>query len=302
MLDRFRARSPVGAATVAVVTGATRGIGLALTQALIDRGATVYAIGRDPGRLSDLRDRLPRPTLALPGAARRGQEPEKLQPRRLDVGDGAAFAALLDEVYARHGRLDWVVNNAGIVGGGELADMSDAQVRALVDVNLWGVLHGSRLAAAHMRRQGSGRIVNVASMAAVMPVPYSAVYTATKHAVFGLTLALREELRGHGVGVHVFCPDIVDTGIFERALDNDGYSYAGIIQRHFSRAITPEAAARHLLDGVAREQAIVYAPPRSRVVGTLGRIWPTFFARQVALRMRAEPVPAATPKSTLETA
>ncbi len=95
--------------------------------------------------------------------------------------------------------------------------------------------------------------------------------------------------------MHVFCPDIVDTGIFERALDNDGYSYAGIIQRHFSRAITPEAAARHLLDGVAAEQPIIYAPPRSRVVGTLSRILPAFFAHQVALRMRAEPEPTSKP-------
>jgi short-subunit dehydrogenase len=271
-----RPRSAIGAGAIAVVTGATRGIGFALSRALLDRGATVYAIGRDADRLATAQARLRHPAL---------------HPRRLDVANGAAFAALLDEVAARHGRIDCRVNNAGIVAGGELADMSDAQLHALVDVNLWGVLHGSRLAAAHMRRQRSGCIINIASMAAVLPVPYSAVYTATKHAVFGLTLALREELREHGVSVHVLCPDIVDTGIFERALDNDGYSYAGVIRRHFGRAISPETAVRHLLAGVARDEAVIYAPRRSRALGTLGRLFPSFFARQVALRMRAEPQP-----------
>src|SRR5262249_40584087 len=149
-----------------------------------------------------------------------------------------------------------------------LADMSDAQMKKVVDVNLWGVIHGSRLAAARMRRQKSGRVVNVASMAGVFPVPFSAVYTATKHAAFGVSLALREELAPHGVGVHVVCPDVVDTGIFDHAIDNAGYSYRNVITRHIGRAISAGEAARHVIAGVASDRAVIYTPPRSRAIGT----------------------------------
>jgi short-subunit dehydrogenase len=262
------------AVAVAVITGATRGIGFALAEAMLADGAIVHAVGVDAARVADAAARLRHPALRV---------------HRLDVADGDAVARLLDDVAAEHGRLDWMINNAGVLAGGELADMSERQLRALVDVNVWGVIHGSRHAAARMRRHGRGRIVNVASMAAVLPVPYSAVYTATKHAVFGLSLALREELRAHGVGVHVVCPDIVDTGIFDRAIDNAGYSYRRIIDRHFSRAISAREAARHVLAGVARDQPIIYTPPRSRALGTLGRLFPSFFARQVGLRMNDSP-------------
>ena len=261
-------------APVAVITGATRGIGFALAEAMLAGGAIVYAVGVDAARVADVAVRLRHPALRA---------------HRLDVADGNGVERLLCDIDAEHGRLDWMINNAGVLAGGELADMSERQLRALVDVNLWGVIHGSRHAAAHMRRQRHGRIVNVASMAGVLPVPYSAVYTATKHAVFGLSLALREELREHGVGVHVVCPDIVDTGIFDRAIDNANYSYRRVIDRLFSRAISARDAARHVLDGVARDQAIIYTPPRSRIVGTLGRLFPSFFARQVGIRMNDNP-------------
>jgi short-subunit dehydrogenase len=264
---------------VAVITGATRGIGLALAEALLRDGMRVYALGRDEARLAEAAARLAHPCLHT---------------RRLDVADAEAFAALVAAVVQTHGRLDWMVNNAGCLAGGELADMSAAQMKQLVDVNLWGVIHGSRLASVEMRRQRSGRIINVASMAGVLPVPFSAVYTATKHAVFGFSLALREELRGYGVGVHVVCPDVVATGIFDRADDTRGYSYRQVISRHMGRAISAADAARYVLTGARKELPIIYAPPRSRALGAVGRIFPSLIARQVAMRMAPEKFPGET--------
>jgi NAD(P)-dependent dehydrogenase (short-subunit alcohol dehydrogenase family) len=255
---------------VAIVTGATRGIGFALAEAMLREGMTVYGVGVDPDRLAAAAARVGRPGF---------------HPRRVDVSDLPAVEELVREVRAAHGRIDWVVNNAGLVGGGELADMGEAQLRKLVDVNLWGVIHGSRIAASLMRGQGEGTIVNVASMAGVFPVPYSAVYTATKHAVFGFSLALREELAPHGVGVHVVCPDLVDTTIFDGALDTAGYSYRKTVNRHLGRAISAEEAARHVLAGVKKGQGIIYTPPRSSLLGAFGRMFPSFLARQVAFRM-----------------
>jgi NAD(P)-dependent dehydrogenase (short-subunit alcohol dehydrogenase family) len=264
-------------AQVAIVTGATRGIGFALAEAMLREGTTVYAIGVDAQRVAE--------------AARRLSHPN-LRARRVDVAELAACEALFSEVVSAHGRIDVVVNNAGVVGGGELADMEDEKVRRIVDVNLWGVLHGSRLAASIMRGQRSGSIVNVASMAGVLPVPFSAVYTATKHAVFGFSLALREELAPYGVGVHVVCPDIVDTTIFDHALDTAGYSYRSAIARHAGRAITPEEAARHALAGVRKGRSVIYTPPRSSMLGALGKMFPTFIARQIAARMGPDRTPS----------
>ncbi|HEY2511440.1 MAG TPA: SDR family oxidoreductase [Polyangiaceae bacterium] len=263
---------------VAIVTGATRGIGFALAEAMLAEGTTVYAVGLDPARVAEMGARLAHP---------------RFHARRADVADLAAVEALFHEVHRAHGRIDCVVNNAGLLAGGELADMGDAQLRKLVDVNLWGVIHGSRLAASLMRRQRAGTIVNVASMAGVFPVPFSAVYTATKHAVFGFSLALREELAPHGVGVHVVCPDIVDTSIFDRALDTSGYSYRAAVTRHIGRAITAEEAARHVLTGLRRGRAVIYTPPRSSLLGAVGKMFPTFIARQVASRMAPAAAPAA---------
>jgi short-subunit dehydrogenase len=260
----------VRSSQVAVITGATRGIGLALAEALLKEGMIVYAVGVDEKRVAELAARLAHP---------------RLHARRLDVASRSALEGLLAEVESAHHRLDWMVNNAGVLAGGELADMSEAQMERLVDVNLWGVIHGSRLAAQRMRRQKSGHIINVASMAGVFPVPFSAVYTATKHAVFGFSLALREELRSYGVSAHVVCPDVVDTGIFDRADDNAGYSYRNIINRHLSRAITVEEAVGCIIAGVDKDRAVIYAPNRSRAIGAVGRMFPSFIARQVAMRM-----------------
>jgi len=95
-----------------------------------------------------------------------------------------------------------------------------------------------------------------------------------------------------GVGVHVVCPDVVDTSIFDRALDTASYSYRQTISRHLGRAISAEDAARHTLAGVRKGRAVIYTPPRSRTLGTFGRLFPSFVARQVAARM-APPVAAA---------
>ena len=255
---------------VAVITGATRGIGLALAEALLADGMIVYAIGANEARVAELAQRLQHP---------------RLHARRVDVADRSALEALLAEVESAHNRLDWMVNNAGVLAGGELADMSQAQMERLVDVNLWGVIHGSRLAAARMRRQGSGHIVNVASMAGVFPVPFSAVYTATKHAVYGFSLALREELRPHGVSAHVVCPDIVDTGIFDRSDDNADYSYRNVINRYRWRTIAVDKAVRCIVAGVDKDRAVIYAPGFSGALGLFGKMFPSFTAQQVATLM-----------------
>ena len=129
--------------------------------------------------------------------------------------DAVAVQALVDEVAVRHGRLDFMFNNAGIVIGGRTDEMSREHWDRVIDVNLKGVVNGVVAAYPLMVSQGHGHIVNTASTAGLAPAVLVAAYSASKHAVVGLTGALRPEAARFGVRVSVMCPGAVDTPILD---------------------------------------------------------------------------------------
>ena len=135
---------------------------------------------------------------------------------RLDVTDAAAVQAAVDEVVDRAGRLDLMFNNAGIVWGGDTELLTLDQWNAIIDVNIRGVVHGVAAAYPPMVRQGHGHIINTASMAGLTAAGQITSYVTTKHAVVGLSLALRSEAVTHGVGVLVVCPSAVETPILDK--------------------------------------------------------------------------------------
>ena len=161
----------------AIVTGAGSGIGAALCRALVSAGATVVCTDID----GDAAER----TAAALGASARSA--------RLDVTDAAAVQAAVDEVVDRAGRLDLMFNNAGIVWGGDTELLTLDQWNAIIDVNIRGVVHGVAAAYPLMVRQGHGHIINTASMAGLTAAGQITSYVTTKHAVVGLSLALRSE-------------------------------------------------------------------------------------------------------------
>ncbi len=174
--------------TIAVVTGATSGIGLATAQALRDRGCVVYGAARHPGQEEGIRWRV------------------------CDVTDQEAFAALLQEVRAECGRLDLLINNAGfgISGAAEFTDNRDA--KRLLEVNLFGVVNGCRAAIPLMREQGSGRIVNISSVAAPVAIPFQSWYSVSKAGVSAYTAAAAEEVRPFGISLCAILPGDIRTG------------------------------------------------------------------------------------------
>lgn len=242
---------------VAMVTGAASGIGAALTRLLLSRGAHVVAADVDAAGL----DR-------LEGAG------DRLDRVVLDVRRPDEVFAVVRDVTTRHGRLDLMVNNAGVVVGGPFEATSDEAWSRVVDVNLWGVVHGTRAAYDAMRAQRHGHIVNVASSAGVMPVAHSVAYAATKHAVVGLSTSLRAEARGAGVNVSVVVPGVVDTAIFSSATNVGGYDYERAMRRVPFRKVTASRAAEHILAGVEHNRAVITFPAYNRALVALHRLMP----------------------------
>jgi NAD(P)-dependent dehydrogenase (short-subunit alcohol dehydrogenase family) len=181
--------------TVVAITGGGRGIGLAAARALAARGAKV-ALG----------------DLDLPAAERAAAE---LGPpawaARMDVTDRASFEGFLRDAEAALGPVEVLVNNAGIMHLGVLEEEPDALTERQIAVNLGGVINGVKVALPVMRRRGRGHLVNVASTLGKSALPGAATYSATKHAIVGLTEALRGELRGTGVDVSLVLPHAVAT-------------------------------------------------------------------------------------------
>lgn len=185
---------------VVVLTGASAGIGRETAVRLARRGAVVVAAARDL-------DRLDRLAAEAPG----------VEPVRCDVTVAADRAALVAGVLDRHGRIDALVNNAGLGWQGAVEEMPLERVEHLVALNVVGLVDLCRLALPSMLAARSGDIVNVSSMAGYVAFPPYSVYCATKHAVNGFTDALRREVRLRGVRVHLILPGPIRTEFIPRA-------------------------------------------------------------------------------------
>jgi len=244
-------RNPLGLFDIkgktAIVTGAGSGIGAALTRALVAAGAEVLCTDIDAEAVQRTAD-----DTSGPGTARAA---------RLDVTDAGAVHAAVDDLVARAGRLDLIFNNAGIVWAGDTELLTLEQWNAIIDVNIRGVVHGVAAAYPLMIRQGFGHIINTASMAGLVPAGRLTSYAMTKHAVVGLSLALRSEAAVHGVGVLALCPGAVETPILDKGAvgDFEGRSFFLTGQRS-KTGYDPDRLARDVLRAVERNQSILVVP------------------------------------------
>lgn len=268
---------------VAIVTGGASGIGLALGTALFRRGDVVVLADVDVAGAEREAARL---TGTGPGVA---------QPAHLDVRDADAVAALVERTADEHGRLDLMVNNAGIGIGGEVEELTLAHWDRVIDVNLRGVVHGVVAAYPLMVAQRSGHIVNTASLAGLVPVGLLTPYVATKHAVVGLSLALRQEAAPKGVRVTVACPGFTDTAILDGGPEDLPRPRLAehtrtLAERQTGGLYDVERLARDILRGVDRNQAMVVAPASARAAWRMQRLAPPLVgrvaARQVAWARR----------------
>lgn len=247
----------------AIVTGGGSGIGAALCRALAAAGADVVCTDIDGDAAAK--------TIAGLGNARSAV---------LDVTDAAAVQAAVDDVVARAGRLDLMFNNAGIAWGGDTELLTLDQWNAIIDVNIRGVVHGVAAAYPVMLRQGHGHIVNTASMAGLTAAGQITSYVMTKHAVVGLSLALRSEAVSRGVGVLAVCPAAVETPILDKG------AIGGFVGRDYylrgqgmKSAYDPDRLARDTLKAIERNKALLVVPKRAYASWLFARLAPGLLQR-----------------------
>ncbi|ORW05821.1 SDR family NAD(P)-dependent oxidoreductase [Mycobacterium kyorinense] len=247
----------------AIVTGGGSGIGAALCRALVAAGADVVCTDIDGDAAAK--------TVVGLGNARSAV---------LDVTDAAAVQAAVDDVVARAGRLDLMFNNAGIAWGGDTELLTLDQWNAIIDVNIRGVVHGVAAAYPVMLRQGHGHIVNTASMAGLTAAGQITSYVMTKHAVVGLSLALRSEAVSRGVGVLAICPAAVETPILDKG------AIGGFVGRDYylrgqgmKSAYDPDRLARDTLKAIERNKALLVVPKRAHASWLFARLAPGLLQR-----------------------
>jgi NAD(P)-dependent dehydrogenase (short-subunit alcohol dehydrogenase family) len=227
---------------VVAITGGARGIGRATAVALIAQGARVGIGDIDAPLAEKAASELGGGTIGLP----------------LDVTDRTSFTAFLDEVERQLGPLDVLVNNAGIMPIGPFVEETDAAAQRMIDVNLHGVILGSKLAIQRFVPRGRGHIVQLASIAGKGGFPGVATYCASKHAVVGLTETLRSELRGTGIEMHQVLPIGVNTEL-----------YSGVSAARGFKTPEPEDVANTIVELLQTGKFELYVP---RVVGRITRL------------------------------
>ena len=240
---------------VAFVTGGARGIGYAIAQALLEEGARVMIADIDETTL---------------GSAKRAlAEFGEVETSACDVADASAVARSAGEVIERFGRVHVLVNNAGVVIGGQPGEIDLDDWRWIVDVNLMGVVYGVETFVPLIKSHGEGGfIVNTASMAGHGGMPGLAPYSATKFAVVGYSEALRQELAEHDIGVAALCPGWVDTKIYESGLsrpsragqalsDEESETLAGA-KSFFATGLPPHAVARWVIESMKQNAGTIF--------------------------------------------
>jgi len=224
---------------IAIVTGGTSGIGYAVSEELLKRGATVWVIGSRKESVEKAKKSL---------AAHK-----KARYMAVDVTVADDVKRMIDTCVKESGRIDYLFNNAGIGMTCPSRDLTLDTWKKAIDLNLWGVIHGIHFALPVMLKQGSGHIVNTSSIAGIIAPPCQTVYCATKYAVSGMTEALRYEFAGNGIAFTAVCPANVATAIF-----------AGV--EIPKEAIPADEAARIILAGVEKNEPVIIFPEMAKAM------------------------------------
>lgn len=234
---------------VVVITGAGSGIGRALALNLARRGSLLAISDIDEAGLAETVEQV-----KAAGA-------REVRSDLLDVADRAAFTAYAAAVAEHFGRVNVVVNNAGVALAGNLEELAYDDLDWIVGINFWGVVHGTKEFLPHLIASGDGHVVNLSSLFGLVSIPGQSAYNATKYAVRGMTEALRQEMlvAGHRVGVTAVHPGGIKTAIARNArvsASEDKTATAELFDKKLAR-MTPEKAAEIIVKGILNNKARV---------------------------------------------
>ena len=267
---------------VAAITGAGSGIGRALAVELAKRGAHLALSDVDEDGLAE--------TVAMCEGYG-----VKVTSDRVDVADRDAVFAWADSVEDAHGKVNLIFNNAGVALGATVEGMRDEDFRWLIDINFWGVVHGTRAFLPHLKAAGEGHIVNLSSVFGLAGIPSQSAYNAAKFAVRGFTESLRQELDilRCGVSVTSVHPGGIKTNIARAARTDPSIASLGIdpasAATRFERGFmtSPDSAARTILRAVEKDRRRVLVGPDAHVLDWMVRLLPSLYQRvTVALARR----------------
>jgi butyryl-CoA dehydrogenase len=245
---------------VAAITGAASGIGRALAIDLAGRGAHLALCDVDEVGLAE----------TVTACEGRGV---KVTAARVDVADKAAVFAWADQVVADHGKVNLIINNAGVAVGATVETMSYDDLEWLMGINFWGVVHGTKAFLPHLRASGEGHIVNLSSVFGLLSIPTQSAYNAAKFAVRGFTDALRMELEIDGG--HVSCTTVHPGGIKTNIAKSARLDASLEGQnRDFDRLLrtSPESAAAVILKAVERDQRRVLIGADAKALDLIARL------------------------------
>lgn len=251
----------------ALITGAASGIGQATAFALASLGARVFITDINKDGL----EQTARTITQKGGAVELAQA--------LDISDYNAVKAFADGIHQKHGALDILINNAGVAIFAQLEDMSHEDWRKVIDVNLWGVIHGIECFVPEMIRQGQGgHVVSVASTAGLLGIPWHIAYCASKHAVVGMSEVMRYDLKKHGINVTVICPGAVNTGLVETVDIRADPEKVKSGRKFFKKvALSPEKVASQIVRAIKKNRFMVITSTDIKIVYFLKqKMFPVF--------------------------
>lgn len=260
---------------VVVITGGAKGLGRGLSQALARAGAKVVVGDIDLAA-------------ADASCAELSGEGWTANALHVDVTDPASVERLVAQAVTRHGRIDIMVNNAGIAAGGEFEHVPAETMRRVIDIDLLGAAYGTLSAYRRMLRQGGGHIVNVASMLALYPNPLSAAYVAAKHGLRGLTRSVMAEGAAHGIYFTTVCPGYIATNLFEAGSFAGSMKKDQVLERIPFTFIDVDTAVARTVAAIAARKPIAVFPFYARALWWIERLSPRLMDAALRVMMREQ--------------
>ena len=249
---------------IAVFTGAASGIGQATAVGFADKGADLVVSDINEAGLAE----------TVSAIEAKGRKAVALG---VDVSKPEQVEGMINKTVDTFGRIDILMNNAGVGLSGEMRHLSLKDWEWIVGINLWGPIYGIHFALPHMVKQKSGHIVNVASSAGLIASPGMSAYTTTKFGIVGLSEVLRNEVARFGIGVTVVCPGFVRTNIFD-ATERRGFNEEAATKDLPSwLGITKETCAKNVLSAVQRNKFLIIPGPEMKVVYGFKRFAPFLY-------------------------